>query len=539
MAETTTSETRGTVGQLSTIRVLLVEDREALAANIQGLLSQSATTSFLVERAATLAAGVRQLGEGEFDVVLVDLGLADGSGLGAVDQVLAAAPRLPVIALGDGDSDGEQALSAVRRGGQGYLTRERLEGDILIRAVRLSIERKRGVNTLLRAEEKYHRIFENLVEGIFQTTPDGHYLDANPALARIYGYNTPAELMTRVTDIAKSLYVEPGRREEFVREMELRDVVTGFASRIYRKDGSIIWITENVRAIRDANGKLVYYEGTVEDITERRHAQDQLENSETLYHSLVETLPQNIFRKDLSERFTFANQKFCLTLGKTLEEIIGKTDFDFFPAVLAAQYQKDDRWVMETGKTFQTIEENEPRGGEKIYVQVVKTPLHDAKGRIIGLQGIFWDITEEKKAQERERKALIELAASQDELRHKNNQLEADIRMAREIQMALLPQQYPTFRGALGGNPSALRFFHKYHPSGAVGGDFFYVLALSDTAGGVFICDVMGHDVRAALVTAMVRALVEELKPVAHDPGRFLTQLNRDLRAILKQTGNL
>src|SRR5262249_13508717 len=159
------------------------------------------------------------------------------------------------------------------------------------------------------------------------------------------------------------------------------------------------------RAIRDAQGRLLYYEGTVEDITQRRQAEENLRNSETLYHSLVETLPQNIFRKDLQERFTFGNQQFCKVLGRKLEEIIGKTDFDFFPRELAEKYQRDDRRVLETGQPYETVEENQPPGGQKLYVQVVKTPLIAADGKIIGLQGIFWDITQQRQAEQSIREA--------------------------------------------------------------------------------------------------------------------------------------
>ena len=109
--------------------------------------------------------------------------------------------------------------------------------------------------------------------------------------------------------------------------------------------------------------------------------------------------------------------------------------------------------------------------------------------------------------------------------------------MAREIQLSIIPQQYPSFPRWAGLKDSALRFCHRYLPSGTVGGDFFNVLALSDTKAAVFICDVMGHGVRSALVTAIIRALVEELTPLAADPGQLLSQLNRDLRAILKQSG--
>jgi sigma-B regulation protein RsbU (phosphoserine phosphatase) len=332
--------------------------------------------------------------------------------------------------------------------------------------------------------------------------------------------------------------VDEGRRGEFIKTMQENNVVTDFESRIYRKDGSIIWIAENVRAIRDTKGRLLYYEGTVEDITQRKLAQENLRNSESLYHSLVETLPQNIFRKDLQERFTFVNRRFCQTLGKTAEEIIGKTDFDFFPAELAAKYQMDDRRIIEAGKTFETVEENQPPGGGKIYVQVVKTPLYDAQGRVMGLQGIFWDISARKQAEEQVRLAGEEVARSREALRKKNEQMEDDLKMAREIQQTMLPQQYPSFPRDADAGHSRLRFNHRYYPTGTVGGDFFSIMALSDTEAAVFICDVMGHGVRSALIAAMVRALVEELKPLAADPGKLLTKLNSDLCAILKHTGS-
>ena len=130
---------------------------------------------------------------------------------------------------------------------------------------------------------------------------------------------------------------------------------------------------------------------------ERHVAEQKLVNSEAFYHSLVEHLPQNMFRKDLSERFTFANQRFCQLLGKPLEEIISKTDFDFYPPDLARKYQQDDRDVIRTGRIFESVEENVAPDGEKIYVHVVKTPIRDAKGQILGTQCMFWDITRKAK----------------------------------------------------------------------------------------------------------------------------------------------
>jgi sigma-B regulation protein RsbU (phosphoserine phosphatase) len=251
----------------------------------------------------------------------------------------------------------------------------------------------------------------------------------------------------------------------------------------------------------------------------------------------VETIPRHIFRKDTEGHFTFANQQLCKSLGKKLEEIVGKTDFDFFPAELAAKYRHDDSRVMETGQPLHAVEEHKDPGQETIYVEVIKTPLHDANGKIIGLQGVFWDITQQRLAEERIRRANALLAQSRKVLRAKNRQMEDDLRMAREIQLTMLPQQYPSLPGGAAPADSAFKFAHRYLPTSAVGGDFFTVSALADERASVFICDVAGHGVRSALVTAMIRALLEELKSLAGEPGHFLTQLNRDLYAILRHAG--
>ena len=518
------------------LKVLLIEHDPGFAKTVGEMLGHARDLAADVQSAPNLSAGLSVLTANDFDVVVLDVSVPDGAGLANVSLIKAGSPRLPVIVAGDAD-DEAVAVEAVHAGAQDYLVKNQLTPGWLERSIRYAIERHRMDMALLAAEEKYHSVFDHLVEGIFQTSPEGQYLIANAALARIYGYSSPEELVAGLTDIGRRLYVHDGRRDEFVRLMQEHDTITGFESQIFRKDGTIIWISENCRAIRDRRGRLLYYEGTVEDITQRRQAEENLRNSEALYHSLVETLHQNIFRKDLHGQFTFANQQFCKGLGRKLEEIVGKTDFDFFPRALAEKYQADDHRVLETAQAYQTVEEHQLPDRNKMYVQVVKTPLYGADGQIIGLQGIFWDITQQRMAEEKIRRVNALLAQNRNELRARNQQMVEDLKMAKEIQLVMLPQQYPAFPLPGTNGESAFQFTHRYLPTGTVGGDFFTISALSESETGVFICDVAGHGVRSALVTAMIRALVEELKPVATNPGEFLTKLNRDLYAILKHTG--
>lgn len=125
------------------------------------------------------------------------------------------------------------------------------------------------------------------------------------------------------------------------------------------------------------------------------------------------------------------------------------------------------------------------------------------------------------------------------EIQGKNDQMETDLRMAMELQQALLPVAYPFFPPDANEETTALRFDHRYLPASLVGGDFFHIARLSDNAAGIFLCDVMGHGVRAALVTAMLRALMEAHRWKAADPGALLTHLNDQFTGILKQTGTL
>ncbi|HMB95900.1 MAG TPA: CHASE domain-containing protein, partial [Tepidisphaeraceae bacterium] len=161
----------------------------------------------------------------------------------------------------------------------GFRRMAEIERRVLQRTAELSrevVERKRAEEAARRAEINFRSIVENSIEGIFQTSLDGQYLSANRALAKIYGYGSPEKLMRDVANIDGQLYVKSGRRAEFIRQIQMTGEVSNFESQIYRQDGSIIWISENARLVRDADGKDVHYEGTVVDITARKLAEQAL-----------------------------------------------------------------------------------------------------------------------------------------------------------------------------------------------------------------------------------------------------------------------
>ncbi|MBD2532567.1 PAS domain-containing sensor histidine kinase [Nostoc flagelliforme FACHB-838] len=173
------------------------------------------------------------------------------------------------------------------------------------------------------AEAKYRSIFENAVEGIFQSSPDGRYITANPALARIYGYSLVEEVTANFTDI-EQLYVDPNRRAEFVRLMEKYGSISEFESQIYRRDGSIVWISEKAYTVRDEQGKLLYYEGLIEDITQRKQTEEELR---VFFHAVSHDLRNPVLGSLMVLKNLLARSEENIAVSRSiLERMIQSSD---------------------------------------------------------------------------------------------------------------------------------------------------------------------------------------------------------------------
>ncbi|WP_335117726.1 sensor histidine kinase [Nostoc sp.] len=174
------------------------------------------------------------------------------------------------------------------------------------------------------AEAKYRSIFENAVEGIFQSSPDGRYITANPALARIYGYSFAEEVTANFTDIEHQLYIDPSRRAEFVRLMEKYGSVSEFESQIYRRDGSIVWISEKAYAVLDEQGKLLYYEGLIEDITQRKQTEEELR---VFFHAVSHDLRNPVLGTLMVLKNLLARPEDNISISRSiLERMIQSSD---------------------------------------------------------------------------------------------------------------------------------------------------------------------------------------------------------------------
>ncbi len=249
------------------------------------------------------------------------------------------------------------------------------------------------------AEHKYRTIFENSIEGIFQTTPEGRYLSANPALARMYGYESPEHLMSEITRIDRQLYVEADRREQFATLIAHQGQVTRMESRIYRRDGNVIWISESAHAIRDSQGTLLYYEGAVEDITERKRAEEALRSQEEQYRLLFESNPLPMYVYDPAN-FTFlaVNTAAIRHYGYSYDEFLTMTLADILlPEDIPAMKQTVEA-IASTDQPGSGLWRHRKKDGTVIDVEITSGLLYfgGTPARVV----LANDVTERRKADE-------------------------------------------------------------------------------------------------------------------------------------------
>lgn len=406
-------------------RVLIVEDN-AMDSSLLAKMLRHGDGKFDIVRAESASDAEAHLAKEHFHVVISDLTLPDSQGLATFTRLHAVAAKSPIIVI-SGTDDEQLALAAVRVGAQDYLVKGRFDAAGLRRAIQYAIERQQSEQALQESEQHYKRLLESITDHTYvMTLRDGEAVRVihQPTCEALTGY-TAAELSEQPDSWLLKVVHSDDRKEFAEQAARARsgERPRTLEHRMIHRDGELRWVRNTVLPRRDEAGVVVAYDGLVRDITARKTAEERLAKSEAFYHSLVESLPQHILRKDLNERFTFANQKFCQLLGKPLEEIVGKTDFDFFEPALAAKYQADDRHVLKAGRVFETVEVNQMPGGEQRYVNVIKTPIHDPQGQIIGIQGIFWDITERIRAEEDLRKAHVDLRKSHADLKAAQLQL--------------------------------------------------------------------------------------------------------------------
>jgi PAS domain S-box-containing protein len=256
-------------------------------------------------------------------------------------------------------------------------------------------EHKQIEEALRESEEKYHSVAERANDGII-IIHDGIIKYVNRRLAEMYG-----DAVENIMGNPFKKYIAPEElpkvAERYQKRIRGESLESMYEMMIQRKDGS--------RIPAEVNAGTITYQGKpadlifVRDITERKRVEEELRADKEKYRTLVENLPQKIFHKDKNSVYISCNQNYARDLKIKSDEIAGKTDYDFYPKELAEKYRTDDKRIMKAGK-IEDIEEKYIQDGEERFVHTVKTPIKDEKGNVIGILGIFWDITERKRAEE-------------------------------------------------------------------------------------------------------------------------------------------
>ncbi|MEO6992321.1 MAG: SpoIIE family protein phosphatase, partial [Lacunisphaera sp.] len=368
-------------------------------------------------------------------------------------------------------------------------------------------------------------LMDTIPDQIYFKDLDSRIVRNNNAHARALGAKSPVDCIGK-TDLDFFSALHAG--EALCDEQEILQTGRPIVAKIEHNtfpDGTFAWVSTTKMPWRDAAGKVIGTFGLTRDITATKIAEDKFEAERKLLRTIIDQLPSRIFVKDATGRYVLNNRTHLGTLGATEQsQVSGRTPFDFLPANRAQQAVADDRQVLAGGPPILNAEKsNLVEGNDTRWALTTKIPLRDAEDKITGLVGISLDITERKRTEQ--------------ELQRRTAEMETDLQMACQIQEAFFPSEYPTFPRGVPAEASQLRFAHRYLPAATLGGDFFDVIPLSDTQCGVLVCDVMGHGVRAGLLTALIRGVVEEFAQRVIEPALVLAGINRGLMPIIQQTG--
>jgi PAS domain S-box-containing protein len=238
-------------------------------------------------------------------------------------------------------------------------------------------------------------LMDFLPDAVFFKDRKGTFIRVNRVLASWYGLKDPAEAVGK----SEADYYP----QEFARatlESEQNILKTGAPildqeEKISGPDGKSHWVSTSKMPLRDARGEVVGIMGVSRDIKAVKRAEKKTRDSDALYQSLIECLPQCIFRKDVDGRYVYVNNRLCELLGLSPGQFLGKTDFDVNPAPLATKYRRDDQWVMTRQKTFEAVEEVKAKR-KRIRIRIYKTPVYDSSGHVVGVQGVFSPLVEAK-----------------------------------------------------------------------------------------------------------------------------------------------
>jgi PAS domain S-box-containing protein len=277
------------------------------------------------------------------------------------------------------------------------------DGDItgVLSVIRDVTDRMQAEEAVRASEKRYRLLFERNLAGVFRSTIDGRILDCNDSFARILGHNSREDVLRHQS---VDYYFQPADRDQLIAQVQQKQSLVNFENCLRRRDGKLVWVLENVSLLCGDDGE-EFLEGTIFDITERKQAEEALQQERALLRGLIDSIPELIFYKNREGAYLGCNRAFEKLVGKTEADIIDRTDQDLFPPEVGTLLQASDRQVLAEGRPRLHEEWLHAPDGRRMLVETLKTPFFGPDGRILGLIGITRDITERKRLEEQLRQS--------------------------------------------------------------------------------------------------------------------------------------
>lgn len=377
----------------------------------------------------------------------------------------------------------------------------------------------------------FQRLMETLPDNVYFKDRNGRFLCINQALAKKFGLSSPEDA------VGKSDYDFFPKELAGHKDSDERQIVRSGIGIVNMEEADWTdparpqWAVTTKLPLLGKDGEIIGTFGISRDITETKSAREALEAQHRLLGTLIEILPCRIFVKNQDGQLQLANEAYRRAISSNPDDpVIGRTLSELLPPERRELATLDDQAVLTQGTEIINREQCDTTSGNPDrWVLLSKVPLRDAFGDIRGIVGMAADITAQKEAEARANRARLMLE-------EQNRQMEAELVVARDLQRELMQAELRRANDLLGRQPGGFRPLSLYYlPSERLAGDFVHTQALSASRVGILVCDVMGHGVRAALVTALVRGLLGDVRLQELPPGEILTQLNSRLCVLLDQ----
>ena len=406
---------------------------------------------------------------------------------------------------------------------------------------------KRKKAELALAEERalMNTLLENIPMNIYFKDRESRFVMANPPTAKKMGLEKVAELLGKSDwEFFSKAHAEGAQKLE----QEIMMTGLGHENLIEPEewtDGKDeTWVVSTKKPWVGGDGTVKGIFGVTSDITELviaqkkqemmaaqlKEANDMAQEERHLLRLVIDNVPLQVYFKDRQHRFVLVNQAMANWMGmESPNDLMGKTDRDFFSEEHWKAAEADEDQIMETETAMDGQVERETWSGRgDTWVLTSKLPWKDAHGEVLGTFGVSSDVSNLVRTQRK----LKDLA---DKWQQRNQAVEEELELAREVQQALIPEEIPVFRAPGGGLELHPR--HHYQPASKLSGDFLEVVPLGPSHVAFVVCDVMGHGIRSALVVAMLRGLMEKQGQLGTRAGEFLSGLNDGLCHLLEESG--